>query len=214
MGKKQDQIFNELLASIHAQQNTPAWQVPVNNAQNELDSQAMAGADYFKKGDFSSMPKGMFFNFDQPGQALDRYKKFANVNQGGNFALADQGGRGAATALQGKYLQDRFARDASANYQSNIANAADNVRGGLLQSSNAGFQNAGLDFQSYNAKNQLNSSSINALGGLMNSPYLNKPGFWSAVLPFLGKFGADALSAFGGGGGAGGAGGGGPAGPH
>lgn len=159
-----------------------------NPAQNFLTTEALSGADFLKKGDYSQLPKGMFFDFKMPGEQLDQYKKFANVNQGGTFALAngasgDMGGRTNATALQGKYLKDKFARDASQNYQDNISLAAGNIRGSL--------QNAA------GAKSNTDASVISALQNLYGSPALNKPGIGGALLGMAGQLGGAAIKAFG-----------------
>lgn len=180
MGRKQNEIYNQLLASIKAMQN------PANNAaQNFLTTEAMAGADFLKKGEYSQLPKGMFFNFKNPTEQLDQYKKFANVNQGGTFALAngaggDMSGRSKATDLQGKYLKDRFARDASQNYQDNISLAAGNIQGALGQAAGA--------------KGQTDANVISALQNLYGSPALNKPSGWGSILGMAGQLGSAAIS--------------------
>lgn len=180
MGKKSDKIYAELLASIKAMQNPAS-----NPAQNYLTQEAMAGADFLKKGEYSQLPKGMFFNFKNPTEQLEQYKKFANVNQGGTFALAngqggDMGGRTKATDLQGKYLKDRFARDAGQNYQDNISLAAGNIQGALGQAAGA--------------KGQTDANVISALQNLYGSPALNKPSIWGSVIGAAGSLGAAAIS--------------------
>lgn len=112
-----------------------------NPAQQYLTNEALAGAEWFKKGDFREKPKGMFFDFKMPSEQNDQYKKFANVNQGGTFALGDNSGSGQAMGIQKQYLGDKFARDASQNYQDNVANAGQNVRGGLGAAAGAKSQN-------------------------------------------------------------------------
>lgn len=176
--KKQDAIYNQLLAAITNMQN------PRNNeAQNYLTSSAIEGANFLKNGEYSQLPKGMFFNFQNPTEQLDQYKKFANVNQGGTFALAgggaDQTGRTNATRLQSKYLSDKFARDASQNYQNNVTNAAGQIQGALGQAAGA--------------KGQTDANVINALSGLLGSQYLNKPSGWGAVLGTIGSIGSSIL---------------------
>jgi len=179
MGKRQDQIYSQLLAAITKLQN------PENNkAQNFLTTEAMAGAEFLKKGDFSQLPKGMFFDFKMPAEMMNAYKKAINVNQGGTFALAgggggDMGGRTKAQSLQSKYLSDKFARDSAQNYQDNIANAAGNIRGSLAQAAGATTQNQ--------------MGVIGALQGLYGSPALNKPGIGGQLLGMAGSLGGAAL---------------------
>jgi len=179
MGKKQDAIYSQLLAAITKLQN------PENNkAQNFLTTEAMAGAEFLKKGDFSQLPKGMFFDFKMPAEMMNAYKKAINVNQGGTFALAgggggDMGGRTKAQSLQSKYLSDKFARDSAQNYQDNIANAAGNIRGSLAQAAGATTQNQ--------------MGVIGALQGLYGSPALNKPGIGGQLLGMAGSLGGAAL---------------------
>lgn len=178
IGKKQDKIFAQLTAAIAAMQNPKS-----NEAQNYLTQDAIAGAEWLKKGDFSSLPKGQFFDFQMPQQQLDQYKKFANVNQGGTFALGDTGGRSAATSLQGKFLKDKFARDAGQNYQNNISGAAGNIRGALGQAAGA--------------KGQTDANVISALQGLFGSPALNKPSQLGSILGMVGQLGGSAMQATG-----------------
>ena len=65
---------------------------PENNpAQNALTQEALAGADYLKKGDFSSLPKGQYFNFEMPAAQLEKYRNLTNVGNEGTFALGELG---------------------------------------------------------------------------------------------------------------------------
>lgn len=143
-------MYEKLLAAITSMQNPAS-----NPAQNALTNEALAGADYFKKGDFSTLPKGMSFDFEMPGQEIDRYKKFKNVGKEGTFALGDTGGMGAAFKTQSGYMDDKFARDASQNYQDNIRGASGNVRNMLMQAAGA--------------KSGNDSQIISALQGLYGS---------------------------------------------
>lgn len=182
MGNKQQEaqtqaLYNQLLSQITALQNPKT-----NEAQNYLTTAATEGADWLKKGEYDTLPKGLFFNFKMPGEQLDQYKKYADVNQGGTFALSNGGdGRSKATGVQSKYLSDKFARDASQNYQDNIGQAAGNIQGALAQASGASSQNS--------------SSIINALGGMYSS-LINKPKSpspWGAILGAAGQIGAAAV---------------------
>lgn len=168
MSKKDDQLM-ALINSMNAQiskMNDPAS----NPAQQYLTNQAISGSNWLQKGDYSSLPKGSFFNFETPVAQNEQYKKLANVSQGGTFALSDMGGMGSAQNLQKQYLTDKFARDASQNYQNNIAGAAGNIQGALGQAAGA---KTGLDSQIVN--------SMQGLGGVIGQMQ-NKPGFWSSIL--------------------------------
>lgn len=179
MSREEKNLYAQLTAALSRMQNPES-----NQAQNYLTQNAIAGADWLKKGDFSSLPKGMFFNFQMPNEQLANYKKAASVNQGGTFALAgnDMNGRSRATSVQGKYLQDRFARDAAQNFQSNISNAAGNIQGALGQAAGATAQNqAGV---------------IQALQGTMGLGQFNRPSIWGSVLGAAGGLGAAAMRAF------------------
>lgn len=129
MGKKErmlQQAIDAMKAEIAALKN------PANNpAQQYLTNEALAGAEFLKKGEYSSLPKGMFFDFQAPAANIDRYKKMVNVGQGGTFALGDNAGMGNAMATQKNYLSDKFARDEANNYQNNIREAAGTIRGAL-----------------------------------------------------------------------------------
>lgn len=176
MGKKEERALQEQLAQLQAaiaKLSNPAS----NPAQNFLTQQALDGANYFNKGEFSTLPKGMYFDFKTPQEDVEKYKKLTNVNQGGTFALAGNsaGGRGAAQALQGSYLKDRFARDTQQNYQDNISNAAKNVQGGLAQAAGHQSQN--------NA--QVVSALSSMYSSLANQP--KKPSAWGSVLGAIGR---------------------------
>ena len=162
-----------------------AMKDPKNNpAQNYLTQEALAGGEFLKKGEFSSLPKGMFFDFQQPAEEIQQYKKLANVNQGGTFALAGNsaGGMGQAQATQKNYLTDRFARDASQNYQNNISNAAGNIRGALGAAAGA--------------KDDLDSRIISAIHGAGSIAGQLKPSQskWGSVLGAIGGLGGAAIS--------------------
>lgn len=176
MASKAEKALQAQLAQLQAaiaQMQNPAS----NPAQQFLTQQALDGANYFNKGEFSTLPKGMFFDFKLPQEDIARYKKLTNVNQGGTFALAGNsaGGRGKAQALQGKYLSDRFARDAQQNYQDNISNAAKNVQGGLAQAAGAQSQNQA----------QIVSALSNMYSNMANQP--KKPSAWGSVLGAIGR---------------------------
>jgi len=168
MSKEQKALYAQMTAMLAQMQNPKS-----NPAQEWLTNEALQGAEYMKRGEFSTLPKGMFFDFKMPAEDIKKYKKLTNVGQGGTFALARNGesGRGKAQALQGKYLSDRFARDTMQNYQDNISNASKNIRGGLQQAS--GYQ-------------------TNQQGAIMNalqSTYQNAPkGFsWGGLLGGIGS---------------------------
>lgn len=178
MGKRQNAIYSQLLAAINKLQNQDS-----NPAQKWLTNEALAGADWLKKGEFSSLPKGMFFDFQNPAEQMKQYQKYANVSADGTYALGDGSGstegRSAAQGLQSKYLKDKFARDASQNYQNNITGAANNIRGALGGAANASAQNS--------------QQVISALSGLYGSPALNRPSGWGSVLGMIGGLGSSAL---------------------
>jgi hypothetical protein len=136
MSKEEKAMWAQMQAMLAQLQNPKS-----NPAQDFLTNEAIAGANFMKAGEFGQLPKGMFFDFKGPQEQVNQYKKYANVNQGGTFALANgQGsnaGRTAATGLQGKYLADKFARDAGQNYQDNIAMASNKIQGALGQAAGA-----------------------------------------------------------------------------
>lgn len=148
-----------------------------NPSQQFLTNQALEGANYFQKGEFSTLPKGMFFDFKMPQEDILKYKKLTNVGQGGTFALARNGesGRGKAQALQGKYLSDRFARDTMQNYQDNISNASGRVTAGLQQAAGA----------KSNQDSQVISALQNMYSMMANQP--EKKSKWGSILGGIGR---------------------------
>jgi len=162
MSKQEKALYEQILASIN-KMSTPQS----NPAADFLNQQAMAGADWLTKGDFKTLPKGMFFDFQMPAEQINQYKKLTNVGKGGTFALANNSGRSQAQSLAGQYLGDKFARDAGQNYQNNISNAAGNVRTGLAQSAGATAQNQ--------------SMSVNALTNLMQAMPKKKGFDWGSL---------------------------------
>lgn len=169
MSKQEKQIWAQLQAAIANLSNPKS-----NPAQDFLTNEAISAANFIKGGEYGkALPKGMFFDFQMPAQMNEQYKKLANVNQGGTFALAqgNEGGKTSAQSLQGKYLADRFARDASQNYQNNISDASSNIRGALGQAAGATSQNQ--------------SAVVNALGSLYQmAPKKTSP--WGSILGVAG----------------------------
>ncbi len=169
--KEQKALFKQMTELIK-QMSNPAS----NPSQQWLSNEALSAANTLKTGEYSKqLPKGMYLNFQDPAERNAQYKKLANVNQGGTFALANNGNAGertAAQALQGKYLSDRFARDSSQQYQNDISNAWNNVRSGLGQASG------------YQVNNQ--GAVMNALqGAYQNAP--QKTNWFSSILPLAGS---------------------------
>lgn len=176
-----------LLAAIAQMQTQIAqMQDPKSNpAQQYLTNEALAGADWLKKGDYSQLPKGMFFDFQMPSEQNRQYKKMIDVGQGGTFALSDNSGRGQAQDIQKQYLSDKFARDASQNYQTNVANAAQNVRGGLQAAAGSKSQN-----------DQAIMSALHGLTGTLASIPKKEPWWKSVVSGGLGALGQWAGAGF------------------
>lgn len=130
MASKAEKRMEAMIAQMQAQ--ISKMSEPKNNpALDFLTNEALSGAEYLKKGDYSQMPKGMFFDYKNPVEQNQQYKKAINVNQGGTFALADNGGAGNAMGLQKQFLSDKFARDSAQNYQDNISNSAGSIRSAL-----------------------------------------------------------------------------------
>lgn len=161
-----------LLAAIEGMKAQIAkMQEPSQNpAQQYLTNEALSGAEWLKKGDYSQKPTGMFFDFKGPAEQIEQYKKYSDVSQDGTFALADGAGRGEAQNLQNKYLKDKFARDASQNYQDNISNAAGNIRAGLGAAADA---KSGLDTRVM--------SAMQGLTGILGSMPQKTP-WWQSIL--------------------------------
>lgn len=169
MGKKRDQYLDMAIRMMQEQIN--AMKNPKSNpAQEALTNEALTGYEWLKRGDYAQKPTGMFFDFKNPVEQAEQYKKFANVNQGGTFALGDNAGKGQAQGLQSKYLSDKFARDASQNYQDNISNSAGNIRSAL----------AGAAGQAGDQQAQI-ASAIGGFGKLVASMPQKTP-WWQSLL--------------------------------
>lgn len=164
MGKGQKKVLAELQAAIKAMQNPAA-----NPAQNYLTQSAIEGAEFMKKGDFSQLPKGQFFDFKTPVEDMKQYDRLMNVGNTGTFALGDNEGSGKALALAGDYRKNMFARSAADNYQNNIRGASARIQGGLEQAAGA--------------KGQTDQSVVGALQGLYRS--MPQGGGFMSMLPSL-----------------------------
>lgn len=182
MSKEEKAAYASLTAAIANLQNPKT-----NPAQDALTTRALAGANYLQQGEFSQSapPPGQLYNFQMPQQQLDMYKKYANVNQGGTFALANNGtsgdmsGRTSATALQSKFLSDKFARDVGQNFQNNIQGFGSEIENELGQASG------------YQANNS--AQAVNALSGLLSNPALKKTDWLGPLLGSVGTLGAAAM---------------------
>lgn len=175
MGKKEDQaqlaaLQAQLMAAINNLTNPKS-----NPYQDFLGTQAINAANFYNKGEFSSIPKGMgmFYDFSMPAENVERYKKMTNVGQGGTFNLASTGntGRTNAQGMASKYLNDRFARDASQNYQDNVRNAGTRIQSALGQASGASsqMQLGAIDAMNsmYGSLNQRLGQKGGGIGGLL-----------------------------------------------
>lgn len=176
MASKTEKALMAALAQMQAQ-ITKMGEPSNNPAQQYLTNEALAGADWLKKGDYSQLPKGMFFDFKGPVEQNTQYKKALNVNQGGTFALGDGAGAGQAMGIQKQYLSDKFARDASQNYQDNVSNAATNVRGGLASAAGAKSNN-----------DQAVMSALQGMTGILGSIPQKQP-WYSGLMGAVGNIG-------------------------
>ena len=183
MGKQTQALYNQLIGLINQQMNTKP---EVNESQKYLTDQALAAAHQMDTGDFSTLPKNMFFNFSRPAEQKRQYEQLSNASNTGTFALGDTAGMGQANALQSKFMKDRFARDVGENYQNNIASAAGNVQNALAQSSSAEANRIAFE-------DQRKMGVINALGNLYQQK-ASQPSGWGAALRMIGNLGSAAIN--------------------
>jgi hypothetical protein len=174
MSKEEKALYAKLTAALDKQANPAS-----NPAQEFLTNQALSGGDFISKGDFRTLPKGMYFNFEMPGEQLQKYRNAVNVGSEGSFALGDGAGAGKAMGLSKQYLVDKFARDSAQNYQNNIAQASANVNQGLQQAS--GYQTG---------------QQQAVIGALQSAMQVAPKGFrWSSLIPGAISGTANVLSA-------------------
>lgn len=123
--------------------------------------------DWIKKGDYTTRPKNLFWNFADPSARARKRELMMNSRPQGIAAL----GYGAANpnllALNQQNMRDEFERDSAAQYESDV--------------SQAGIRAAGMLGDVAGLENQREMGALAATSGAYNTQ-ISKPSWWQVLL--------------------------------
>lgn len=104
-----------------------------------LTGEATGLMDWIKKGDYTSRPKNLFFNYADPAQRQRQREQMMNAGPQGVAALG-QGANANLLALNKQNLSDTWARDMAGQYESDVSQAG--IRAAGMLGDVAGLENA------------------------------------------------------------------------
>lgn len=163
MSKKQKPDPNKEQATSLAAVRQPSV------GESALTSEATGLMDWIKKGDYTTRPKNLFFNYADPAARARKRELMMNARPQGIAALGYGGANPNLLALNRQNLQDEFERDSAAQYESDVSQAG--IRAAGMLGDVAGFEN------------QREGLALGATSGAYNTQ-LNKPSWWQSLLGF------------------------------
>lgn len=106
--------------------------------ESALTSEATGLMDWIHKGDYTSRPKNIFFNYADPAAMNDKRNLMMNAGAQGVGALG-QGANANLLALNKQNLADSWARDTAGQYERDVGQAG--LRAGGILGDVAGLEN-------------------------------------------------------------------------
>lgn len=153
--------------------------------QSKLQTMALNDLDTLGKGDYTNLPKDVFFNFADPAQRARQRSLSYNQKGQGVFGLGNQAANPTALGLAKQNIAAHDAQDDATTYE-----------GGVKEAANRAFLSAG---------DLANMDQARKLGilGITSGPYqqqVNKPSWFDRILQGA-SAGAGAFAGASGGGG-------------
>ena len=131
-----------------------------------LTGEATGLLDWIKKGDYTSRPKNLFFNYADPAERQRKRELMMNAGSQGISALG-QGANANLLALNKQNLNDTWARDTAGQYESDV--------------SQAGIRAAGMLGDVAGLENQREIGALGATSGMWNTNR-NQPSWWDKLV--------------------------------
>ena len=128
--------------------------------------------DWIRKGDYTSRPKNLFFNFADPAARQRKRELMMNAGPQGTAALGMGSANPNLLAMNRQNLNDEWARDTAGQYESDVAQAG-------LRASGILGDVAGLENQREGAALGATTSSFNT--------QIAKPSWWQILLSQAGQ---------------------------
>lgn len=104
-----------------------------------LTGEATGLMDWIKKGDYTSRPKNLFFNFADPASRARKRELMMNAGPQGTAALGMGGANPNLLALNRQNINDEWARDEAGQYESDVQQAG--IRASGILGDVAGMEN-------------------------------------------------------------------------
>lgn len=104
-----------------------------------LTSEATGLMDWIKKGDYTSRPKNLFFNYADPAARQRKRELMMNSGPQGSAALGMGGANANLLALNRQNLNDEWARDEAGQYEQDVSQAG--IRASGILGDVAGLEN-------------------------------------------------------------------------
>lgn len=124
MSKKQDQLSTQLLntylAALSKAQEPSAY-------EKAIGDQALGTIDWASKGDYTSAPKGVFFNLADPAERKRQRELITGAGARGTAALGTP--NPTALALDEENRANQFDEDQAGNYQQEVSGAIGRASG-------------------------------------------------------------------------------------
>lgn len=132
-----------------------------------LTSEATGLMDWIKKGDYTTRPKNLFFNYADPATRARKRELMMNSRPQGIAALGYGSANPNLLAMNRQNLQDEWARDEAAQYESDV--------------SQAGIRAAGMLGDVAGLENQREGLALGATSGMWNTRD-SRPRWWESLL--------------------------------
>lgn len=125
--------------------------------------------DWIKKGDYTTRPKNLFFNYADPAARARKRELMMNSAPQGIAALGMGATNPNLLAMNRQNLNDEWARDEAGQYEQDV--------------SQAGARAAGMLGDVAGLENQREGLALGATSGIYNNK-MNQPSWWEKLLGY------------------------------